>query len=324
MSTLREWLTTCAFICRDRPDVVNLHNMSMVAVIPFLWALRRIGFIKRLVWDQRELPDELLDAGPVGRWTLKVLMLMCDQVASANAERRKFIGEHLGTKVRSRITVINNYPDRAFAECPRMALPGPIVDWLRGRQYLLAQSAGTRGRYFEEIARAAISLKRVPVVAVGRLDAALAMELAALLEAPEAREWVWVQHEVIPDELPGFIDSSVAAIVLYDTRIENNRLCAPNRLFQPLSRGVPVIGGSNPPIASVLNETGSGLVLESDGRDVQDLRAGISLMLEDAPTFRRNAEAFRQRYLWESQSDTIAEFLVGDRRADWVNQSSRA
>jgi hypothetical protein len=46
------------FILTERPNVLWLHNIEMAGLVPIGWLLKKLGLIKRLVWDQHELPTE--------------------------------------------------------------------------------------------------------------------------------------------------------------------------------------------------------------------------------------------------------------------------
>ena len=74
-----------------------------------------------------------------------------------------------------------------------------------------------------------------------------------------------------------YIDNAVASIVPYNAAKQNNHLCTDDSLYQALLRGVPVIVGSNPPMKSLLERLGCGIVLQYDGRDVVDIRQGINI-----------------------------------------------
>jgi hypothetical protein len=92
---------------------------------------------------------------------------------------------------------------------------------------------------------------------------------------------------------------------------ENTRLCAPNRLYQALSRGVPVVVGSNPPMAHLVRETDCGVVLRTDGADVNDVRAGLRM---SAARRQRVATSgsMRRHLAWESQAATIGRLAMID------------
>src|SRR4029077_8285796 len=72
-------------------------------------------------------------------------------------------------------------------------------------------------------------------------------------------------------ELTRFIDHAYASVVLYEAHSANTVLCAPNRLYQAVMRRVPVIDGTNPPMAHIVKTRGCGVILKGDGGDVDDL-----------------------------------------------------
>ena len=108
-------------------------------------------------------------------------------------------------------------------------------------------------------------------------------------------------------ELVNYIDNALASIVLYNAGTQNSRLCAPNRLYQALSRGVLVIAGSNPPMKTLVERLGCGVVLQGDGRDEKDVRQGIRSLMANHEKYKKNAETQKQAVTWESQNITIGK-----------------
>lgn len=112
------------------------------------------------------------------------------------------------------------------------------------------------------------------------------------------------QLQIVP-----YIDNALASVVLYDTGSENSRLCAPNRLYQALARGVPVVVGINPTMADLVNRYRCGVVLQTDGRDPTDIRVGLMTALDEQHILRHNTYAVRDRLLWERQEPLLPELL---------------
>jgi glycosyltransferase involved in cell wall biosynthesis len=84
----------------------------------------------------------------------------------------------------------------------------------------------------------------------------------------------------------------------------NHRLTTPNKLFEAMAAGVPVVASDLPGMAPIVRETGCGVLC--DPTDVDALAAAITSIL-DAPEAERRAyhdralAAAHGPYSWEVQ-----------------------
>ena len=96
---------------------------------------------------------------------------------------------------------------------------------------------------------------------------------------------------------------------MYKKDIDNWWLCAPNRLYQALIRGIPVIVGINPPMASLVNKYHCGVVLAGDGSNVENIKNGIIEMIENQAKFHKNTKHCLDDLFWESQIPVFKKIL---------------
>ena len=129
-------------------------------------------------------------------------------------------------------------------------------------------------------------------------------ELAAGL--PEAGR-AHVVPGVAPEALQEWVASADVAAMPIEGNTLNHRLTTPNKLFEALAAGVPVVASDLPGMAGILRETGAGVTCRPD--DPADIARAIRSILE-APPDRRAAwsaaalAAARTTYSWERQADT--------------------
>ena len=99
--------------------------------------------------------------------------------------------------------------------------------------------------------------------------------------------------------LQGHLARSVAGLVLYHDRL-NNRFGLPNRLFEFMAQGVPIVSSNFPLLAEVVGEARCGILLE-DGRPAT-IAAAIDTLLRDPAEARlmgeRGRAALRARHHW--------------------------
>ena len=297
------YLRFVAAVLALRPDVVWCHDLEMGGLIPLLAVLRALGLIKRVVWDQHELPPDGLRASALYRRMFGWLLRCCDTIVMANAERRTLVREWVHTP-RTPIEVLNNYPDARFGEQPRQPLPSEVVAWLDGEPFLLAQGGANPDRHLNSLVAAVLRNRQFRLVVVGPFGARLVADLEQE-HGSSLRQRVLFTGPVPQLELTRFIDHAYASVVLYQATSANTRLCAPNRLYQALIRGVPVVVGSNPPMADLVAAANCGIVLNTDGADVDDLCAALD-RLESRHEELARAASVKRDLTWESQLAVVA------------------
>jgi succinoglycan biosynthesis protein ExoL len=308
VKTLEMYLRFIARIVMMRPAVVWCHDLEMGGLVPVLAFLRMCGWIQRIVWDQHELPSDALLRSRAYKALYAWLLRRCDMVVMASGERRALVIDWLG-RPGVDIEVLENFPDAQFAESPSEALPLAVVEWLDGSPYLLAQGGANPDRHLDSLVAAVLGTPWLKLVVVGPCSPALAGDLERTHGARLGQR-VLFTGSVPQLELPRYIDHAYASVILYRMDSENTRLCAPNRLYQALSRGVPVLVGANPPMARVVKELKCGVVLEGDGKDTDDLRRGIEALAAH-PALKGRLES-RRDFTWESQAPAIGRIVQSE------------
>jgi len=96
---------------------------------------------------------------------------------------------------------------------------------------------------------------------------------------------------------------------LYKKDIDNSWLCAPNRLYQALIRGIPVIVGINPPMTHLVNKYNCGIALSSDGSSIEEIKNGIIKIIENQAEFNKNTKHCLDDISWESQMPVFKEIM---------------
>jgi glycosyltransferase involved in cell wall biosynthesis len=94
----------------------------------------------------------------------------------------------------------------------------------------------------------------------------------------------------------------VGTSVSYDTSL-------PNKLFEYMMAGVPVIGSNSPEIGRVVAETGVGLTC--DPEDPISIAAAVTEILSDPTPFLAAMESARRRYNWKVEEQTLLEVYGG-------------
>ena len=291
-----------------RPRVVWLHNVELAGLLPVLSLLRRVAGIERIIWDQHELPPNWMIQTRLGRAVLGWLCGLADAVVVASGERRKMLLQLVGGRAGKEVHVLENYPDDHFAQLPVGPIPADLKDWLNGRRYFVAQGGAAPGRRFEELAEAILKTTEFCLVVVGFHD----QRTLQFLDQKYGERWrrqVFFTGFIPQLQLHRYLDGAIGSVVFYANVSSNNWLCAPNRLYQAISRGLPVLVGANPPMASVVRKFGCGIVLSSDGSDPEEIAEALCELARNEAVYRAAAQKASRRLLWNMQDGTIARIV---------------
>ena len=138
----------------------------------------------------------------------------------------------------------------------------------------------------------------------------LQAELEARAADPASGGRVRVLPAVPPSELLDWVAAAdVVAMPIQPTTL-NHRLTTPNKLFEALAAGVPVVASDLPGMAGIVAETGCGLLV--DPTDPAALAAALRAIL-DAPAADRRAwreralAAAHATYNWERQAAVLLD-----------------
>ena len=144
---------------------------------------------------------------------------------------------------------------------------------------------------------------------------ALQPELDAIAADPARRDGelgprVRILPAVPPAELLDWVASAdVVAMPIQPTTL-NHRLTTPNKLFEAMAAGVPVVASDLPGMAAIVRETGCGLLVDPASPDA--IAAACRTILDAPPEERRaygerGLAAAHERYSWETQVERLVE-----------------
>lgn len=137
---------------------------------------------------------------------------------------------------------------------------------------------------------------------------ALASELEARAASPDVTGRLFVLPAVPSSELLEWVGSAdVVAMPIQPTTL-NHRLTTPNKLFEAMAAGVPVVASDLPGMSGIVRETGCGVLC--DPTSPESIAAAVCSILDASDAER---EAYRKRslaavhstYNWESQVEIL-------------------
>jgi glycosyltransferase involved in cell wall biosynthesis len=129
-------------------------------------------------------------------------------------------------------------------------------------------------------------------------------EYAALADGPSYAGRVKLIEPVPPDELLPWTASADILVMAIQPTTLNHRLTTPQKLFEALAAGVPVVASDLPGMAPIVTEVGFGELC--DPTSPPAIAAAIRSILDRSAAERsalqaRGLAAAHDRYNWESQ-----------------------
>ena len=214
--------------------------------------------------------------------------------------------------------------------CPEAVAPGAPSTYLRdhypipaGWRIVLYQGILARDRGLVQLMQSAAWLEQVAIVIVG--DGGIRAELEAIAHsvaseraaaghseasfAEESRVIFAGWHPLT--ELPAITASADVGVILTQHTCRNNFFSLPNKLFEYMQVGLPVVGCDLPEIARVIREYAVGQVVDS--ADPRAIAQGINDLLRDPQRYARaraNTARAAARYNWTVESQTLVNLYA--------------
>ena len=296
-------------VVENDPTVVVVQNHRLFGLVELV--TRRSDRRFRLVWDLRELPTGFMKKGSLRSRYFSSLLEKCDAVIVTNESRRWHMKEVFGETALKKSVAVPNYPDRSFG----LEQGFEEIDFLSGRlaskRYFYLQNPSSEARYPIPTVEAVLQYTDLSVVVSGRIE----KRAQAALESEwgeEFRERVILAGMVSRENIISLLDRCAAALVFYNWDRPNSNFCDPNRLYQAIARGVPVVVGANTGMKAIIEELGCGVVAEGDGRSSADTGKTLRSLLEGYGGFRTRAIANRKRFCWEKNEEILTRAIFGE------------
>ncbi len=262
----------------------------------------------RLVYDSRELYTSI--AALQGRavtqrfWSLleRAYARRVDVVCTVNNS----IAEILRTRGYGEVAVIRNLPDwQAMEKTSRLR---DVLGISHGKIIVLSQGGLQRGRG-AFVALSAVA--RVPdCVLVFLGDGPLAASVLHAAKTHGVADRVFVHPAVPSADLHEWTASADIGLCLIEPLGESYRLSLPNKLFEYLAAGLPVLGSDFPEIGAVLRSTRAGIAVDPTQQSpvTEALRNLASDHLLRAQC-RDNALAASVEYSWEKEKEVLMDVV---------------
>lgn len=285
-------------LAKSSSDVVVCLGLG--SLLAGVWAKKRRPDL-HLVFDNNELHIECM-AGmaaliwkPIHNYAVR----RCDVILHAEANRLEYFKKHYPGADKPQL-VIENFP--AFREDPPDR--EPPADEVR----VIYLGGFGEGRFTIEIIDAFASMPpsiRLDIVGSGRPE--FVARVADHLESLNVKH-VRILPAVSYVEIPKLLESYHIGVALYRNTNLNNYYCAPNKVYDYLMNGMPVITNRYPGLVSVIDANRVGVCI--DEVSASEIREAIDVICRER-RWENITPEIRRRYCWEHQvSDYLEVFGI--------------
>ena len=306
---LREW-GRMAVAAAGSVDAWHAHDLTaLVAVAP------SVSKATPIVYDSHELYLEtgtVLRLPKVARHLLRSyerhLIGRTSAVITVNDEIAAILARRYRPR---RAVVVHNCPDLRSEQHERSTLIREAARIPATSPVLLYHGGLTNGRGIELLfqAIAAQGLEHVHLVLMGQGDKREELELTARSTPSSGR--IHVLDPVPPSDLLRWVSSADVGVIPNPGLTLNDRLSSPNKLFECLAAGTPVVGSDFPTMRRIIVADASaslGAVCDpaSAGALAEAIRSIVSLEPTDVQELRaRCLRAAIERWNWQRESQQL-------------------
>lgn len=288
-----------------RPDVVHANDGNTLAPALALRLLvgARIVYDAHELWTGRNVRQDRWVAPAVEAALERVGVRYSDGVITVSPSIVRWM-QHRFALAESP-TLVRNVPHS------RGPVPDPAAGRLRRLTGLppeasvIAYCGGiTTGRGLEETVGALVHLPDdVHLVLLGFGDDQYVAGLLGQAETQGVGDRVHLAGQVPGPEVPQALADADVAVVFVRPICLSYRFSLPNKLFESIHAGLPIVAADLPDTAAVVRELGVGAVFE--GEEPADLASAIREVLADPEGYRAASRAAAQTVDWSVEAGRL-------------------
>jgi glycosyltransferase involved in cell wall biosynthesis len=121
----------------------------------------------------------------------------------------------------------------------------------------------------------------------------------------------WLDYQDVPQAMA---DQHIG-LILMDRTHYNVLLATPNKFFNYLAMGLPIVSLDLPILSDLISQYGFGVIVE---QNISSLKAGILKVIQDYKFYSDNVARHRRKFSWPHEEKTLIalyESLLRDREA---------
>jgi len=274
---------------RSHGNVYHAHDLD--TLLPIYLAARLMGV--PIVYDAHELFNERTRIPKWGYWARleRFLLPRMHGIIAANQERAEVMRDEYGAP--SLPVVIENMPDWQEIAPNTLLRDFVVQSGQNWKHIVLYQGAIRSGRSIEVVLRAvALMSGDCGVVFLGPVSERYKAQLVADAKSLSVTDRILFHPSLPYHRLLRYTVSATVGLALYENTSRNNYLCAPNKIYEYMMVGVPVVASNFPPIQRLFRGHDLGELVEpSSPRSIAD---AVNQLLADEERRRAIQTTARQ------------------------------
>jgi glycosyltransferase involved in cell wall biosynthesis len=293
---------------RVAPPADLYHGMAYMGIPIALDLARRRG--AKAVYDARDIYLEAANLarmnGPARRLLARAergWARRADRVMTVNRPYAEVMADRFGVELP---LIVMNCSYRYEPRQPRERRFHDALGLPAERRIVLYQGGFSRDRGIEQLLAAIPEVPNTTLVLMGY--GYLEDEIRSRAAESALPDCVAVLPAVPPTELLDWVaGADVVAMPIQPTTL-NHRLTTPNKLFEAMAAGIPVVASDLPGMAPIVTEVDCGILV--DPTDPHAIAAACRRLLDESPdaAAQRRARILRaahERYNWERQLEAL-------------------
>ncbi len=297
----------------DTADPADLWHGMWAASLPALDRLRR-RHGGRTIYDSRDIYVHARGVETMGRGWKSLLGRLerrwarrADAILTVNDAYARILAGQLRVPIPP---VVRNTPRRYVRPSPAPDLLRRRLDLPASTRIVLYQGGLMSDRGIEQGMEAILAVPDAVLVLMG--FGSHETDIRRLAATPRYADRVRVIGPALPAELLDWTASADVMLMAIQPTSLNHRFTTPNKLWEAIAAGVPVVASDLPGMSQVVRETRCGELV--DPTDPADIGRGIRAILDasepDRAALLARCAAAGAVYDWEHQVDVLFELYT--------------
>lgn len=261
----------------------------------------------KIIWDQHEIPAKFMSNG-IMKAVFRYMERKCNIMYHANQPRIDYMKRSGAINKLNKHIPIRNYPENLESTIP---IPDEkflkFKSWLGDRKCAYIQGISNICRKGFETLSAVLSTPDLCAVVVGSVDNNELEKVFKVYGEKIIKDRLFFTWKIPQKMTKLYIKECVISLVFYSTDTPNNIYCEPNRMFQSIMMGIPVIVGNNPSMKDMIDTYNFGIALDNDGSDIRSIVSAINKVLLNHDLYKQNVLHNRNKLCWNNQESLLLE-----------------
>ncbi len=269
-----------------KADIYHSHDLNTLLV----------GFIaskfnkSTLIYDSHELCVEMSSGFKKIIWRLMESFLIrgVNYTITVNESIASELSHRY--KIKKPLVIMNCAP-HLNSPTPKLSNSQPII---------LYEGAYMKDRNLTNIIKSAMYIKKGVIIFIGSGE--IEQELKSLTKKLGVEKKIRFVEKVSYKDIMKFIYKCDIGLSIYPKTSLNNYYATPNKLFEYISAGIPVIGSNFPEMKRIIEGNNIGIVVNPDSSE--EIGEAINRITSDKKLYedmKKNIEKVKKIYNWENE-----------------------